>query len=135
MLGAELSTETSHQVHSVLSARLAEVPFCARFPLRSSPALCLCRVSSPGFTQCLQANESVDEDLEQRTSVLALAQPMPFCFSDDEGSREERSIYCLDALACSSISSRLRSHCLQSETKSCLSCQYAKHSLNSTNRL
>lgn len=62
VLGAELSTVTSHQVGPALSARLVE-----GLSVLSSLVLCLrlCRVPSPGFTQCLQPDECVDEDLEQ----------------------------------------------------------------------
>lgn len=52
---------TSHQVDSVLSARLGE-----GLSVFSSLVLPMSVWGlSPGFTQCLQPNESVDEDLEQ----------------------------------------------------------------------
>lgn len=120
-VGAELSTVTSHRVDSVLGARPAEGLFCVRFPRSSYVSVGFRLLGSLSAFDRMNLLMKIwsGEHLSWRCTADAL------CFSDDEGSREESSIYCLDTLACISISLGLRSHCLQLEPKS-LFCQYAQ---------
>lgn len=96
------------------SCQTCRGPFCVRLPRSSHVCVGFRLLGSLSAFNRMNLLMKIwsSEHLSWRCTADAL------CFSDDEGSREESSIYCLYTLACNRISLKLRSNCLQLEPRS-----------------